>query len=281
MKPCWHTTAQSSTEWTIRWSGCFPTKLAKSGASDSLARLKERAEAEAIQVFSNNLKDLLLAAPAGKKTVMGIDPGIRTGCKIAVVDATGKLLDTATIYPHAPRNDRAGALTIITRLAAKHGVDLVGVGNGTAGRETDALVAELGKAAPELKPASIMVSEAGASVYSASQLAADEFPNLDVSLRGAISIARRLQDPLAELVKIESALNLLPVFSGYDNDRVATITKTVFDLFEQEDGLDALFGLISYFFKIQNSSCLLALFCLLQCFLIKSHHLGIFIFCLY
>tara|TARA_R100001086_G_scaffold77998_3_gene37783 strand:- start:204 stop:2513 length:2310 start_codon:yes stop_codon:yes gene_type:complete len=181
----------------------WSTKLAKSGASDSLARLKERAEAEAIQVFSNNLKDLLLAAPAGKKTVMGIDPGIRTGCKIAVVDATGKLLDTATIYPHAPRNDRAGALTIITRLAAKHGVDLVGVGNGTAGRETDALVAELGKAAPELKLASIMVSEAGASVYSASQLAADEFPNLDVSLRGAISIARRLQDPLAELVKIE------------------------------------------------------------------------------
>ena len=181
----------------------WSTKLAKSGASDSLARLKARAEAEAIQVFSGNLKDLLLAAPAGKKTVMGIDPGIRTGCKIAVVDATGKLLDTATIYPHAPRNDRAGALAVMARLAAKHGVDLVGVGNGTAGRETDALVAELGKTAPELKLASLMVSEAGASVYSASQLAAEEFPGLDVSLRGAVSIARRLQDPLAELVKIE------------------------------------------------------------------------------
>ncbi|MEQ3648535.1 Tex-like N-terminal domain-containing protein, partial [Hyphomonas sp.] len=181
----------------------WSTKLAKSGASDSLARLKARAEAEAIQVFSGNLKDLLLAAPAGKKTVMGIDPGIRTGCKIAVVDATGKLLDTATIYPHAPRNDRAGALAMMAQLAAKHGVDLVGVGNGTAGRETDALVAELGKTAPDLKLASLMVSEAGASVYSASQLAADEFPGLDVSLRGAVSIARRLQDPLAELVKID------------------------------------------------------------------------------
>ncbi|MEH6743018.1 Tex family protein [Hyphomonas sp.] len=181
----------------------WSTKLAKSGASDSLARLKARAETEAIQVFSGNLKDLLLAAPAGKKTVMGIDPGIRTGCKIAVVDATGKLLDTATVYPHAPRNDRAGALAVMARLAAKHGVDLVGVGNGTAGRETDALVAELGKTAPDLKLASLMVSEAGASVYSASQLAADEFPGLDVSLRGAVSIARRLQDPLAELVKID------------------------------------------------------------------------------
>ncbi len=181
----------------------WSSKLAKSGASDSLARLKARAEAEAIQVFSSNLKDLLLAAPAGKKTVMGIDPGIRSGCKIAVVDATGKLLDTATIYPHAPRNDRAGALAMMAQLAAKHGVDLVGVGNGTAGRETDALVAELGKTAPDLKLASLMVSEAGASVYSASQLAADEFPGLDVSLRGAVSIARRLQDPLAELVKID------------------------------------------------------------------------------
>ncbi|WP_291075273.1 Tex family protein [Hyphomonas sp.] len=181
----------------------WSTKLAKSGASDSLARLKARAEAEAIEVFSSNLKDLLLAAPAGKKTVMGIDPGIRTGCKIAIVDATGKLLETATIYPHAPRNDRAGAMKTLKDLAARHNVDLVGVGNGTAGRETDALVSDVAKAAPELKLASLMVSEAGASVYSASQLAADEFPDLDVSLRGAVSIARRLQDPLAELVKIE------------------------------------------------------------------------------
>ena len=181
----------------------WSTKLAKSGASDSLARLKSRAEAEAIQVFSSNLRDLLLAAPAGKKTVMGIDPGIRTGCKIAVIDATGKLLETATIYPHAPRNDREGALKTLRELAARHRVDLVGVGNGTAGRETDALVSDLAKSTPDLKLASLMVSEAGASVYSASQLAADEFPELDVSLRGAVSIARRLQDPLAELVKIE------------------------------------------------------------------------------
>jgi uncharacterized protein len=170
---------------------------------DLLAREKDQADAEAIRVFSHNLKDLLLAAPAGHKVVMGIDPGIRTGCKVAVVDATGKLLETATIYPHEPRCDWNGSLATLAALAARHKVAIAAIGNGTASRETDKLVAELIRKMPALKLAKIMVSEAGASVYSASELAALEFPELDVSLRGAVSIARRLQDPLAELVKIE------------------------------------------------------------------------------
>jgi uncharacterized protein len=165
--------------------------------------VKERSDNEAIRVFSRNMKDLLLAAPAGHKVVMGVDPGIRTGCKVAVVDATGKLLETATIYPHEPKKDWNGSLATLAVLAKKHGVELVSVGNGTASRETDKLVAELSSKMPELKLTRVMVSEAGASVYSASELAAKEFPDLDVSLRGAVSIARRLQDPLAELVKIE------------------------------------------------------------------------------
>lgn len=179
------------------------SKLAPSSSIDLIRRLKEAADGEAIKVFSRNMHDLLLAAPAGPKTVMGIDPGIRTGCKIAVVDATGKLLDSATIYPHEPRRDRSGALATLASLSKKHKVELVSVGNGTAGRETEKLVAELSTNMPELKLARIMVSEAGASVYSASELASKEFPDLDVSIRGAVSIARRLQDPLAELVKIE------------------------------------------------------------------------------
>ena len=176
---------------------------ARALTADLLARLKERADAEAISVFSKNLKDLLLAAPAGPRATMGLDPGFRTGVKVAVVDQTGKVVDTATIYPHEPRNDWAGSLAALAALCMKHKVDLVSVGNGTASRETDKLVAELIAKMPNLKLTKVMVSEAGASVYSASELAAKEFPDLDVTLRGAVSIARRLQDPLAELVKIE------------------------------------------------------------------------------
>ena len=181
----------------------WKTRLAPSCTNDLFARVKERADGEAISVFSKNVKALLLAAPAGPKTVMGIDPGIRTGCKIAVVDATGKVLDTDTIYPHEPKRDWAGALMTLARLAKKHKVQLVSVGNGTASRETDKLVAELESKMPDLGLTRVMVSEACASVYSASELAAKEFPDMDVSIRGAVSIARRLQDPLAELVKIE------------------------------------------------------------------------------
>ncbi|MGX2040768.1 Tex family protein [Methylocaldum sp. MU1018] len=170
---------------------------------DLKQRLREAAEAEAIQVFAKNLKDLLLAAPAGPRTTMGLDPGLRTGVKVAVVDKTGKLLETATIYPHVPQNRWDSSIATLARLIEKHGVELVATGNGTASRETDQLVGDLIKRHPELTITKVMVSEAGASVYSASELAAKEFPDLDVSLRGAVSIARRLQDPLAELVKIE------------------------------------------------------------------------------
>jgi uncharacterized protein len=170
---------------------------------DLKQRLREAAEEEAIRVFAHNLKDLLLAAPAGPKATMGLDPGIRTGVKVAVVDATGRLLQTATIYPHQPKNQWDQSIAILAHLIKEHGVQLVSIGNGTASRETDQLVADLMKRHPELGITKIMVSEAGASVYSASELAAREFPDLDVSLRGAVSIARRLQDPLAELVKID------------------------------------------------------------------------------
>jgi uncharacterized protein len=186
---------------TVRWT--WRVKLFTHLELDLMNALRERAEEEAIRVFGVNLRDLLLAAPAGPRATMGIDPGIRTGCKVAVVDATGKLLDTATIYPHEPRRDWDGALRTLAALAKKHRVELVSIGNGTASRETDRLAADLLRAAPELKLVKIVVSEAGASVYSASEYAAREFPELDVSLRGAVSIARRLQDPLAELVKIE------------------------------------------------------------------------------
>ncbi|MCM5553660.1 Tex family protein [Pleomorphomonas sp. NRK KF1] len=184
-----------------RWT--WRVKLQLSLSLDLMGTLRERAEAEAIRVFADNLKDLLLAAPAGARTTMGLDPGIRTGVKVAVVDATGKLVDTATVYPFQPRNDVAGALATLASLARKHKVDLIAIGNGTASRETDRLAAALISDLPAPKPTKVVVSEAGASVYSASELAAREFPGLDVSLRGAVSIARRLQDPLAELVKIE------------------------------------------------------------------------------
>ena len=170
---------------------------------DLFNQAREKAEAEAIAVFGDNLKDLLLAAPAGPKAVLGLDPGLRTGVKVAVVDATGKLVATDTIYPHEPRRQWDQSLASLRKLCITHGVQLVAIGNGTASRETDKLAGDLLKLVPELKMQKIVVSEAGASVYSASELAAKEFPNLDVSLRGAVSIARRLQDPLAELVKIE------------------------------------------------------------------------------
>ncbi|KGM51749.1 transcription accessory protein [Lysobacter concretionis Ko07 = DSM 16239] len=170
---------------------------------DLFGQAREKAEAEAIAVFGDNLKDLLLAAPAGPKAVLGLDPGLRTGVKVAVVDATGKLVETDTIFPHQPRNQWDGSLHVLRALCLRHGVQLIAIGNGTASRETDKLAGELIKLAPELKMQKLVVSEAGASVYSASEFAAKEFPDLDVSLRGAVSIARRLQDPLAELVKIE------------------------------------------------------------------------------
>ena len=178
-------------------------KIRTSLTLELMGELRERAEAEAIAVFARNLKDLLLAAPAGGKATMGLDPGIRTGVKVAVVDATGKVLATDTVYPFQPKNDLRGAQMAIAQLIGKHGVKLIAIGNGTAGRETERLVGDLLALMPGEKPVKVIVSEAGASVYSASALAAKEFPDLDVSLRGAVSIARRLQDPLAELVKIE------------------------------------------------------------------------------
>ena len=179
------------------------TKLSVHLTLDLMNDLRERAEAEAIHVFARNLKDLLLAAPAGARPTMGLDPGIRTGVKVAVVDGTGKLLETATVYPFQPRNDVVGASAELRRLIQKHRIELIAIGNGTASRETDRLVAEVIAALPAPTPVKVVVSEAGASVYSASAKAAAEMPDLDVSLRGAVSIARRLQDPLAELVKID------------------------------------------------------------------------------
>jgi len=184
-----------------RWT--WRVKLAPAFETECITQLRTQAEDEAIRVFSANLKDLLLAAPAGAKAVMGLDPGIRTGVKVAVIDATGKLLEATTIYPFEPRRDVRGSLQSLMGLLARHQPALIAIGNGTASRETDMLVRELLQQCPNPKPIAVTVSEAGASVYSASELAAQEFPQLDVSLRGAVSIARRLQDPLAELVKIE------------------------------------------------------------------------------
>jgi len=183
--------------WTWR------VKLSMSLSLDLMRELRERAEEEAIHVFARNLKDLLLAAPAGSRPTMGLDPGIRTGVKVAVTDATGKVVATSTVYPFQPRNDVRGAQIELASLIRKHNVELISIGNGTGSRETERLVADMLADLPGAKPTKVIVSEAGASVYSASATAAAEFPNLDVSLRGAVSIARRLQDPLAELVKIE------------------------------------------------------------------------------
>ena len=181
----------------------WKARLSVSLSVDLMTLLKEISDRDAIAVFSKNMKDLMLAAPAGPRVTMGIDPGIRTGCKVAVVDATGKLLDTTTIFPHEPRNDWQGSMAALAALTLKHTVEIAAIGNGTAGRETDKLVGDLMKKMPQLNLTKILVSEAGASVYSASELAALEFPDLDVSIRGAVSIARRLQAPLAELVKID------------------------------------------------------------------------------
>jgi protein Tex len=186
---------------TIRWT--WKVKMLPQLESEIEQRLREEGEAEAIRVFGLNLRDLLLASPAGPRPTMGLDPGIRTGVKVAVVDGTGKLLDTAVVYPHEPRNDWEGALGTLARLCAKHRVELASIGNGTASRATDKLLGDLIVRHPELHLTKVVVSEAGASVYSASEVAAAEFPDLDVSLRGAVSIARRLQDPLAELVRID------------------------------------------------------------------------------
>ena len=194
----------------VTWT--WRVKLSLSIERDLFARLREAAETVAIKVFGDNLRDLLLAAPAGAKAVMGLDPGIRTGVKVAVVDATGKLVDTATVYPHEPRRDWDGSLHTLARLCAQHGVQLIAIGNGTASRETDKLAGDLIKLLektaaanhmPKPKIQKVVISEAGASVYSASEYASQELPDVDVSLRGAASIARRLQDPLAELVKID------------------------------------------------------------------------------
>lgn len=186
---------------TVRLS--WRAKIALSLESELFNRLKDAAEEEAIKVFARNLHDLLLAAPAGMKATIGLDPGLRTGVKVAVIDATGKMVDTATIYPHAPRNDWDQSMAVIAALAVKHKAELISIGNGTASRETDKLAQDVFKRYPDLKLQKLVVSEAGASVYSASEFASKEFPDLDVSLRGAVSIARRLQDPLAELVKID------------------------------------------------------------------------------
>ncbi|MET9024065.1 Tex family protein [Nocardia sp. NPDC004168] len=186
---------------TVRWA--WRTKLQVSLGIDTRMRLRQAAEKDAVDVFAANLRDLLLAAPAGTRTTMGLDPGYRTGVKVAVVDATGKVVATEVIYPHKPQGQTEKSLAVLGALVARFGVELIAIGNGTASRETDALAAELISRIPENKPTKIVVSEAGASVYSASAYASQELPELDVSLRGAVSIARRLQDPLAELVKID------------------------------------------------------------------------------
>ena len=191
-------------QWLTEVAGwTWRVKLSMSLSLDLMRELRERAEEEAIHVFARNLKDLLLAAPAGSRPTMGLDPGIRTGVKVAIVDGTGKLLETTTVYPFPPKNDIRGTQAELASLICKHGVELIAIGNGTGSRETEKLVSDMLTQINGPKPTKVIVSEAGASVYSASERAAAEFPNLDVSLRGAVSIARRLQDPLAELVKIE------------------------------------------------------------------------------
>ncbi len=199
-----HNEGQPADLWlseVVRWT--WRIKLLPQMETDLIGDVRQSAEDEAIRVFAENLKDLLLASPAGPRVTMGLDPGLRTGVKVAIVDATGKLTDHTTIYPHAPQNRTTEAQGLLVKLILKHQVELVAIGNGTASRETDRLMSDLMKQLPKLSLKKIMVSESGASVYSASELASKEFPDLDVVFRGAVSIARRLQDPLAELVKIE------------------------------------------------------------------------------
>ena len=185
----------------VRWT--WKVKLLLRMETDLLGQLREQSDEEAIRVFAANLKAILLAAPAGPKTILGLDPGLRTGVKVAVVDRTGQYLENTTIYPHVPKNDWDRSIAVLAHLCKTHAIELISIGNGTASRETDKLAADLAKRHPELKLKRMVVNESGASVYSASDIAREEFPELDVSIRGAISIARRLQDPLAELVKIE------------------------------------------------------------------------------
>jgi len=200
----WRDQGRPADKWlaeVMRWT--WKVKLSLRMETDLLGSLRERSEEEAIRVFAANLKAILLAAPAGHKAILGLDPGLRTGVKVTVVDATGKYLENTTIYPHAPKNQWDASIDVLAKLCQRHGVNLVSIGNGTASRETDRLTADLMKRHPELQLKKMVVNEAGASVYSASDIAREEFPDLDVSIRGAVSIARRLQDPLAELVKIE------------------------------------------------------------------------------
>lgn len=209
-----------------RWA--WKIKLLPHLDTELKQRLREAAEEEAIRVFASNLRDLLLAAPAGARPTLGLDPGLRTGVKVAVVDATGKLVNTATIYPHAPHNQWEASLQVLAELCRQHKIELISIGNGTASRETDRLVTDLIKHHPELHLQKLVVSEAGASVYSASELASREFPDVDVSLRGAISIARRLQDPLAELVKIEpKAIGVGQYQHDVSQTRLARMLDTV------------------------------------------------------
>ena len=211
---------------SARWA--WRVKVSMQMESELNLRLRESAEEEAIRVFGENMRDLLLAAPAGARTTLGLDPGLRTGVKVVVVDSIGKLVDDAVIYPHAPKNQWDQSIAVLAALAKKHKVDLVAIGNGTASRETDKLTNELMKKHPELRLTSLVVSEAGASVYSASELAAKEFPDLDVTFRGAVSIARRLQDPLAELVKIDpKAIGVGQYQHDVNQNRLARKLETV------------------------------------------------------
>lgn len=200
----WQDKGRAADTWlqqTVQWT--WRIKILLHMETELFGSVRERAETDAIQIFANNLKDLLMAAPAGDKVTMGLDPGVRTGIKVAVVDSTGKVLGTNTVFPFQPQNQVDKAMRTLAGMCKQHKVELISIGNGTYSRETDKLVGEMLKANPEIKTSKVIVNEAGASVYSASELAALEFPDLDVSLRGAVSIARRLQDPLAELVKIE------------------------------------------------------------------------------
>ncbi len=222
---------------TVRWT--WKVKLFTRLDLELMGNMREQAEEEAIRVFAANLKDLLLAAPAGRLPIIGLDPGLRTGVKVAVVDETGRAVDTGAIFPHAPKNQWDQSIAVLAVLAKRHGVKLISIGNGTASRETDRLAKELIKKHPELGLRSLVVSEAGASVYSASELAAREFPDMDVSLRGAVSIARRLQDPLAELVKIDpKAIGVGQYQHDVNQSRLARMLETVVEDCVNSVGVD-------------------------------------------
>lgn len=238
---------------------CWRTKIFLSLESELLSQLREQADIEAIKVFASNMKDLLLAAPAGPKVTIGLDPGLRTGVKVAVVDRTGKLLDTATIYPHEPRKAWNESLATLAALAKKHGAELISIGNGTASRETDKLAIELIKLMPELAMQKLVVSEAGASVYSASEFAAKEFPELDVSLRGAVSIARRLQDPLAELVKIEpKAIGVGQYQHDVNQNELARMLDTVIEDCVNAVGVDVNSASVPLLSRVSGLSATMA-----------------------